>query len=378
MIKVEKETEILPIACFLSNEKFLDESIPAGGVKQCTDEYRTLLKSQYALQIFSVKYRQDWKYRFRKKLGVSSYEDYKIESYRSKLEGIIGSGVSIFFLNLTNTAPFAALIKSINKSATVILCSHGNESGDFLHDTVLHNKFKGLNRKFAFYNLGKLIATESFQRQYIDLVLSVSPIESAIENWLGASSVYMVPRSLVNHSLETKFIPGRIGFFSDLSHEPNFYGISKLCESIEAVGGTTIKLVLAGGGQLRAERLCSQFPFVEYAGYLPDLEFEKELSTWSFALNPVFYYSRGVSTKLGKSLSYGLPVISTSAGLRGYEWRDGELPLAESPDEMAILIDKICSDRNIIEHYRKETQKIINSSRHPNDIMKEIIKVLKR
>lgn len=317
-------------------------------------------------------------YRLKKKVGLSSYEDYNINNYLTSLNSVISNNeINYIFLNLTNTAPFSVLIKKNWPQIKVILCSHGNESGDHLHDINLHNKFKGLLRKSAIYSLGNMVAKESFFRKYIDLVLTVSDVEVGIEKWLTARQVSMVPR-LIGQQNEKYFpIFGRVGFISDLSHEPNYFGILKVCTELNLLDNHQIKIRLVGGGHTRGDALQKQYSFVEYLGYLPSDKIIDELSTWTFSLNPVFYYSRGVSTKLAKSLGMGYPVITTDIGMRGYQWKEGNLPVCKTAKEMALLITLLSLNENMINYYKNEVYKIQKSSPSDIEIMTEIVSYIK-
>lgn len=364
-------------ALFLCNEKFLDDSIDSGGVKFCTDEFKRLIETHFTLEEFSVHYTNKFLFRIKKKAGISAYEDYDPQHYAAALKSKIEVGkIEYVFLNLSNTAPFAKLIKSLVPGIKIILCSHGNESGDFLHETVMHQKFCGIKKKSAYYNLGKMLARESEFRHYIDVVLTVSEVEVGIEKWLGANRVFMVPRIIGQENLEKNIIPGRVGFLSDLSHEPNFYGINELCKAIVDLGMDIPEIRLVGSGEERGEELARQFSFVKYLGYLPEEEMKKELATWSFALNPVFYYSRGVSTKLGKCLALGIPVITSKIGMRGYEWKNGKLPMGNTKVEMAEKTVVLSSNKGVIEFYCNEVKKIQSTTPKFEDVMQDILSML--
>lgn len=364
-------------ALFISNEKFLDDSIAGGGVKFCTDEFLALLHTGFEVTKFPVKYTTGMGFRIKKKLRISAYDDYAPDQYLPSIkEAVIKNDVKYIFLNLTNTAPFAKGINEILPHVKVVLCSHGNESGDHLHEVAMHQSFSGAKKKIATNVLGKMLVKEAAQRQYIDLVLTVSDVEEGIEKWLGAKQVYMVPRHIDGAKQDYQPIAGRTGFFSDLSHRPNYYGISEVCKAIEAAGYNDLAIRLAGGGAERGKELEQKFSFVKYLGYLSEEELAKETSSWAFALNPVFYYSRGVSTKLGKSLGMGLPVITTQKGLRGYVWSEGELPVAGSAAEMAAMIQKLSRDPAACEHYKNEVYKIQQSAPSYVQMMSEIKKLL--
>lgn len=364
-------------ALFISNRKFIENGYPEGGVKFCTDEFIGVIKQEADVNFFPVDINISLNYRIRKKLGLSSYHEYDTEKYRAPLEQVLRSGeIKYVFLNLSNTAPFASLIRSINKNVRVILCSHGNESGDTLHDIVMHKNPSGLNSRLSAYSLGNMLINESEFRKDIDVVLTVSEVEEHIEKWLGAESVFMLPRMISINTISNEPVNGRIGFLSDLSHEPNYYGIKKVCESLSQLNNTSIELRLVGSGRSRGNELAMKYSFVTYLGHLNDAELEKEVSAWTFALNPVFYYSRGVSTKLGKMLGFGIPVITTDKGMRGYKWKNGQLPVCQTADDMANIINTLSVNAERIAFYKNEVIKIQMSATAAETMSKEIFKMI--
>ncbi len=367
----------LPKALFISNSKFLDTSFPEGGVKFCTDEYIQLIKQQFEVIPFAVDYSNTFFYKIKKRIGVAVYEDYEIKEYNETLaKSIKENNIKYVFLNLTNTATFANLIRQIAPDVKIILCSHGNESGDFLHDIAGHNKYKNIKKKIAIYVLGKTLVTEYNLRKSIDLVLTVSEVEENIEKWLGAYKVYMVARTMQKNTSDTEPVGGRVGFLSDLSHEPNYYGINKVCGELTMVNTKNIELHLVGSGKERGEMLERNYSFVKYLGHLNNKQLDIEIKSWTFALNPVFYYSRGVSTKLGKILGMGVPVITTNKGMRGYTWNDGELPVCSNSVEMAQIIIKNSNDKTSYLHYRNEVIKIQNSAPSLAKMLRDILKLI--
>lgn len=361
---------------FISNAKFLDHSFPEGGVQFCTDEYIKLIKRQFDIETFPVEYASSILYKLRKKLGLTVYEDYELADYANGLGKTIKKNkIRYVFLNLTNTANFAELVRKIAPGVKIILCSHGNESGDFLHDIGLHNKYKSLQKKIAVYALGKMLVKEQHFRKYIDLVLTVSEVEVQIEKWLSAKKVFLVSRTFEQKTANTLPKEGRVGFLADLSHEPNYYGIRQVCEELLTVN-CKIELRLVGSGDKRGVSLQKDFAFVSYLGYLYNEDLDHEIKSWSFALNPVFYYSRGVSTKLGKMLGEGIPSITTEKGLRGYTWKEGNLPICETPLQMASLILSVATDAVKINFYRNEVKKIQHSAPSLETMMVNILKIL--
>ncbi len=377
MNQINNNLNQLVNALFICNEKFLNKSDNAGGVKFCTDEYLSMINTNFNVIKFPVSYDKKIIQRIRKKINLNAYNDYDINGYKSSLKTVLlENKVTHVFLNLTNTGPFAKLVKSISSTIKVILCSHGNESGDYLHELNIHEKHRGFQEKTATYNLGKMLVKEATFRKNIDLVLTVSDVEEGIEKWLGAKNVFMVPRYIEKQNKLYVPIKGRVGFISDLSHEPNFFGIKEVCNALNKMPSHNIEMRLVGGGKERGDELQNKYSFVRYLGYLSEDKLEKEISAWTFALNPVFYYSRGVSTKLGKSLGMGYPVITSEIGMRGYKWQEGELPKCKTAIEMAALIVTLSNDKNTWDFYKTEVQKIQASSPSYEEMMLELNRYL--
>jgi hypothetical protein len=371
--EINNDNNPLTNALFICNEKFLDASINAGGVKFCTDEFLCLIKTAFHVIEFPVSYDISIRQKISRKFNLSAYNDYNVSKYKASLKTVLNeNSITHVFLNLTNTATFAEIIKSISPSIKVILCSHGNESGDYLHEIVMHEKYKRLKKKSAIYNLGTMLFKEATVRKNIDVVLTVSDVEEGIEKWLGAKSVFMIPRFIEKQHGIYNPVQGKVGFISDLSHEPNFFGIVEVCKAVSLLAHQNINIILVGGGKERGESLQKQYSFVQHLGYLSEEKLAQEISSWTFALNPVFYYSRGVSTKLGKSLGMGYPVITTDIGMRGYKWTEGKLPECKTAQEMATLIIELSNVKNAWEHYKSEVVKIQASSPSYKQMMMEI------
>jgi len=105
-----------------------------------------------------------------------------------------------------------------------------------------------------------------------------------------------------------------------------------------------------------------RFPgLIEYLGPLSDADLEKEASTWNCFVNPLFCFARGCSTKLATALGWRIPTITTPAGCRGYTWKQGSLPIAETPEGLAGLALRMLDAgfRNSAQH---EVVRIVESA----------------
>ena len=94
---------------------------------------------------------------------------------------------------------------------------------------------------------------------------------------------------------------------------------------------------IVGGPAAAGRALTGRFRSAEYLGPLTDAELEREAASWSAFVHPLFSMARGCSTKLAIVLAWQLPIVTTPAGARGYTWRDGVLPMADTPEAFAQL-----------------------------------------
>ena len=95
-----------------------------------------------------------------------------------------------------------------------------------------------------------------------------------------------------------------------------------------------------------------------------------------YFLNPVFYYSKGVSTKLAKGMNWGLPVISTVAGNRGYIFKRGGVITCYNPDEMAKEITDRAFNFDIAKADREQVMHAVDSYKDFSELMKGIYPVI--
>lgn len=366
---------------FLTNKIFLDESKLEGGVRVCTFDFIKLLEIKFEVLLFPVQFNKSLIYRIKSRLGIDIFEDYDCSQYLDSLkDAICKNGVTKVFINLSSAAKFSELIKKVfGDKVKVILCSHGFEAGDFLHQSVRFEHLQPwMKRKNSAWRLGKILQKElEFRMKYFDLILTVSEIEKSIEYWLGAKKVFFVPRVFKPDFLNWKPEIGRLGFIGDVSHYPNYYGLYLLCNEIKRHKNlANIKVIVIGKNCVNIERLTKEFSFIEPTGYLENDDLIAEVSIWMYFLNPVFYYSKGVSTKLAKGMNWGLPTISTTAGNRGYLFKTGGVVTCDSPEAMIEHIVKAMNDIELLENDSKHVKSAVESFTDYNQVMLDLYPIL--
>jgi glycosyltransferase involved in cell wall biosynthesis len=362
---------------FITNRLFIDEQAPEGGVSYCTKDFISLLKTRYEVVLFPVSFNQSFLYRLTSKLGIAVFEDYAPQDVAASLfKTITENSIKKVFINLSTALSFSKIIsEELGSAIKIILCSHGIEGGDMLHNAVRSNRpLSWFQQLTSSYKLGGTLKKElEFRKNYIDLVLTVSEIEVSIEKWMGARKVFFVPRIFSKDFISWIPVKGRLGFVGDLNHFPNYYGLLQLCEAIsQKEGRSPISIKVVGKESKNLDALLSKYSFVQSLGYLENDELQSEAATWAYYLNLVFYYSKGVSTKLAKGMNWGLPVISTEAGNRGYIFKQGGVVTCSDAKDMADTIMARVFDLDIVANDRNEVIKAVESFNDLNNIMSEL------
>lgn len=167
-------------------------------------------------------------------------------------------------------------------------------------------------------------------------------------------------------------MPGRVGFVGRLDHPPNLQGISLLLDQISPEKQSSVSFRLVGAPESFGRDLQKRYPFIEYLGELSDTDLEKEVAGWSLFLNPVWWYSTGASTKLARAISWGVPILSTTAGMRGYRWKEGSLLVADTPEEMAGVLLRIAPDTAQVRHWAGQTRLIAVNGPSMEDLAAQI------
>ena len=308
----------------------------AGGMQLCTDEYaRTLRAAGVELAVTPLEHDRRRLTRLVHRLSPQPYPpQWRNAAVRDIITSASRARARFVFLNLVNLAPLAAVLRPHLPAETeIVLLSHGLESVDFLHTIPIETRSRRLQAE-----LGRRLLDERRHRASIGQVLCLSDWEAEIERWIGARHVTAVPRTLPDRPpLEWTPDASRLGFVGTLDHPPNADGLHRFLQAFEPVAPTGCRLRVVGGPVSAGRALAGRFRAVEYLGPLSDADLESEATTWSAFVHPLFCFSRGCSTKLAVALAWRIPIATTPSGVRGYVWREGTLPMAESPEALARL-----------------------------------------
>jgi len=172
-----------------------------------------------------------------------------------------------------------------------------------------------------------------------DHTFCLAEFEVEICRWLGARSASWLPRT-VNAAAPLRWRPigSRVGCVGTFDHPPNLEGLTLFCRALAGLKPQGVRLRLVTRSHEVAARLAAAFEFVDPLGPLESgVALEAEVATWNAFVHPIFCYAMGCSTKVATAMEWGLPILTTQAGLRGYSWNAGELPIVATAEELAQL-----------------------------------------
>lgn len=329
-------------ALFLSHEHAL--SAGGGGQQQCTREYgETLREAGFDLANVTFATDRSWGARLRRKLRPAPYSDLIPGDFLDRVDAAVAAVQPEFvFCNLYNFVPLGPSLRALLPAKSrLVLLSHGLASVDEVHAVRIAaaEGSRGGRGAQPDRRVGAMLRAESRGLPAFDHVFCLAAFEVEICRWLGARSVSWLPRTIDRSALlPWKPSGDRIGCVGTFDHPPNLEGLRLFCAALAAAGPGKLRLRLVSRSNQVASELASRYPFIDYLGPLESrAAVEAEVSSWSGFVHPIFCHAMGCSTKIATGMGWGLPVLTTGAGLRGYAWKDGEIPLASTAPELAAL-----------------------------------------
>lgn len=362
---------------FISDESHLSAEIP-GGVQICTREYMDLMQETgFDVTVLPVSPRSDFQHRLLNRLFSDPYSRYDASTIADRaVRKVVDEEISVVAINQVSLLPVGRVLKNrLDTEITLLSLSHGNESGDVLHE-VLRRSGGWTDRIAGALRLGWMLLQEARAfTSVVDLMLCMSELEQKIDAWLGAERSLVVPRTFEPDFLDWSPVPGRCGFVGTLNHLPNEEGIRRVLRALNRRWGeeeSGVELRIVGGPADVGKQLERTFSMATYCGRLSQQDFRDEATTWGLFLNPIWWYARGATTKLAQAVNWGLPVVTTPPGRRGYTWSQGTIQIAKTPEEMAALIMKMARDPERLDQLARESRTVAQNGPTLDDLSRSL------
>lgn len=311
-----------------------------GGVQWCTREYfATLTTAGFTPQEFPFGPDRSLRARLMRRLRPRPHDNYLSPELAGRIVmAAHQADARWIFLNNTAAGALAPALRRANPALRLVFLSHGAEITDVVNNLRLGSVAMPAHQARASW-LGHLLVAEIAQRAALDATITISQPDTEVERWLGAKATLFLPRQVVSRPLPLAPVPGRVGCVATLDHGPNRHGLEELASVLDQTGGVVLRLV--GGPETIGRALATRFRSIHYCGRLDDETLAAEAATWRAFVNPIFCPARGASTKVATALGWGLPVLTTPDGARGYVWSQTILPHAETPAQLAALAHKL-------------------------------------
>lgn len=338
-----------PRALFITHQSHLSGH---GGVQACTQEYlRTLTAAGLDVEIVEVLHDDSLPARVSRRINSSPYFRSIRPDYLRQISAQLAPAAYDFLLFNQVALASAAdrLTHALRQPPIKIALSHGCEITDMLHVARIDGglPLSARLRPFSALALGNALRDEMHARRALDGVVTLSPGDMETERWLGAKHVTWLPRTVDPRPIAWTPKGAVFGYVGTLDHAPNLEGLVKVLAT--AGCAPPFRLQVVGGPSQTAAWLSSRFAFVDYLGALDEETLREKAGHWRAFIHPIFCPARGCSTKLATALAWGIPVVTTGLGRRGYTWSAGACIEADAPDAffraMCSLLDSPTAER---------------------------------
>jgi len=227
-------------------------------------------------------------------------------------------------------------ITGLQASGVKVVCLAHNIESVLLQE--IYSQYPYWLKNILDIDVRKLARYEKRVLKQVDLVLAISKLdEEYIRNQLEVSRVAYVPVLLPdiadrwsgNVQADYMVFNGSMSFF------PNYHGMKWLLESIHSQLATDLpefKIKITGKIPPHIRDEFKKYTSVEFTGMLSSAELSKTLQNAKFAIIPIVKGS-GTKMKILELMAYGIPIITTTQGVQGFDCADQPLVVADSPDE---------------------------------------------
>jgi glycosyltransferase involved in cell wall biosynthesis len=184
----------------------------------------------------------------------------------------------------------------------------------------------------------KLVHYEKNVLRQVDLVLAISKLdEEYIRKEMQVPRVAYVPVLLPDRKerwsgdVQAKYMV----FNGSLSFYPNYHGMKWLLEGIHeqlAKDLPEFTIKITGKVPAKIQDEFKKYTNVEFTGMLSSAQLTTTLQHAKFAIIPIVKGS-GTKMKILELMAYGIPIITTSQGIQGFDVGNQPLVVADSPGE---------------------------------------------
>lgn len=181
----------------------------------------------------------------------------------------------------------------------------------------------------------------------VDVTLAITDIEKQILESEGIGNVQVLPNIHVARARAHGFEQTEgLLFIGGYNHAPNVDAAEWLVDAIMPSiweDFPSLAVTLLGSNPPHRVWRLAQDPRVRVTGYIHDVAPYFESARIFVA---PLRYGAGLKGKIGQSLEFGLPVVTTSVGAEGFDFADGrDALIADEPAAFADAVKRLYADR---------------------------------
>jgi len=222
---------------------------------------------------------------------------------------------------------------------------------------------------------------EMFLCNSSDYVIAITDVEKETLQKEGVekNKIHVIPNvhELVN---DTPPFDAREGlmFIGGFQHPPNGDAVKWFVNEIYPIIEKKFKkipvYIVGSNATPDIKKLANDY--IKMEGYIPDV-------TPYFNRSKVFIsplrYGAGLKGKIGQSLAFGLPLVTTTIGAEGFNYNEDNPPflIADDKETFADMVIKLYNNKQIWEKLSKAGKDLIKNFYSPNAIEKNLKELLK-
>lgn len=214
-----------------------------------------------------------------------------------------------------------------------------------------------------------------------DLVIVVSKEdENVILRDLPACQTSIIPNvhEIPPYPESNKRTKGELLFVGNFIHPPNVDAMLFFTGQVmplvrQRIPGVSLTII-GNKPPEEIQRLAADD--IKVLGYVPDIS--PFLQSAYISIAPL-RYGGGIKGKVGEAMSFGLPVVTTSFGVEGFDLIPGQHAIvAETPEAMAAAIGRLMADATLYESVRRAGYELIQQRFSPGATVARIDEFMQR
>lgn len=231
----------------------------------------------------------------------------------------------------------------------------------FIHHEIRYKRNERMMKEFdiSVTDLEKMKSLKDKEIEYLNkydtVVTLTSTDKDILKNDGVKTNIVISPAAIKSKCFSYTDWNHRITFVGGYNHIPNQEGINWFTNEVMPLIHSEITFDLIGKGWSNLDN--KSHIQINYCGFVEHLE---DVAYGSIMVIPILSGS-GMRMKILEGAALCMPIITTSVGIEGLDFKDGEsCIIADSAEQFAEQIDILCNNEELRVHIAKNAQQIFN------------------